>query len=182
MIPGIWIWYGLNASGFAWSLIWGGHRWRSEAPRIRTKLWVAGAALEFLALFLLPAFPLEQITPLRALLCLLAAPLASYGAWAAVCSLGPQGQAQTGLRPRHRLVTRGPYRVVRHPLYASFFCLFLSTGFLVTSTAAFAALTVLFLAGTELRVREEEAVLAEAFGERFLAYRQRVKAYLPLLR
>jgi protein-S-isoprenylcysteine O-methyltransferase Ste14 len=40
----------------------------------------------------------------------------------------------------------------------------------------------LFLAGTEIRVAAEDGLLASRFGERFLAYQRRVKAYVPLLR
>jgi protein-S-isoprenylcysteine O-methyltransferase Ste14 len=41
---------------------------------------------------------------------------------------------------------------------------------------------VLFVAGTEIRVYTEDGLLASRFGERFLAYRKRVPAYLPFVR
>jgi protein-S-isoprenylcysteine O-methyltransferase Ste14 len=41
---------------------------------------------------------------------------------------------------------------------------------------------VAFVAGTEIRIRAEERLLAERFGESFSAYRSRTSAYLPLLR
>jgi protein-S-isoprenylcysteine O-methyltransferase Ste14 len=40
----------------------------------------------------------------------------------------------------------------------------------------------LFIAGTEIRVYTEDGLLASRFGERFLAYRKRVRAYLPFVR
>ena len=41
---------------------------------------------------------------------------------------------------------------------------------------------VLFVAGTEIRVRSEDALLRERFGERFVPWQQSVPAYLPFVR
>jgi protein-S-isoprenylcysteine O-methyltransferase Ste14 len=41
---------------------------------------------------------------------------------------------------------------------------------------------VLFLAGTEIRVRVEDALLYERFGERFAEWQKAVPAYLPFVR
>jgi len=40
---------------------------------------------------------------------------------------------------------------------------------------------VLFLLGTEIRVRTEERLLGERFGEEFRSYKRSVPAYLPYL-
>jgi protein-S-isoprenylcysteine O-methyltransferase Ste14 len=40
---------------------------------------------------------------------------------------------------------------------------------------------VLFVAGTEIRVRTEEALLSAHFGEEFQNYKRRVSAYIPFL-
>jgi protein-S-isoprenylcysteine O-methyltransferase Ste14 len=39
-----------------------------------------------------------------------------------------------------------------------------------------------YILGTEIRVRSEDELLAQHFGERFEQYRSNVKAYLPGLR
>ena len=41
---------------------------------------------------------------------------------------------------------------------------------------------LVLLAGTEIRVRVEDKLLASHFGDRFRAYRQSVPAYIPFLR
>ena len=41
---------------------------------------------------------------------------------------------------------------------------------------------VVFLAGTEIRVRAEDRLLEERFQELFRAYRDRVPAYIPFIR
>jgi len=45
----------------------------------------------------------------------------------------------------------------------------------------FLASVVLFIAGTEIRVRTEEKLLASRFGEDFQAYKRSVPAYIPFL-
>jgi protein-S-isoprenylcysteine O-methyltransferase Ste14 len=40
----------------------------------------------------------------------------------------------------------------------------------------------LFLAGTEIRIRSEDSLLASRFGPEFEAYRSKVRAYIPLIR
>jgi protein-S-isoprenylcysteine O-methyltransferase Ste14 len=40
----------------------------------------------------------------------------------------------------------------------------------------------MYIAGTEIRVRSEDRLLASRFPEEFAAYRRRVPAYLPFVR
>jgi protein-S-isoprenylcysteine O-methyltransferase Ste14 len=41
---------------------------------------------------------------------------------------------------------------------------------------------IALIAGTEIRVRAEDRLLAERFGESFITYRSRVSAYVPFIR
>jgi len=76
----------------------------------------------------------------------------------------------------------GPYRFVRHPIYASMFSVLLGAGFLTTPWWLFIPAIILFLIGTEIRVRIEDKLLAAHFGAKFDAYRKSVPAYVPFLR
>lgn len=77
------------------------------------------------------------------------------------------------------LVTRGPYALVRHPLYASLIWMFVG-GALIYANAAALLLTVgVFVPMMYVRARKEDAVLAEAFGEEYDAYRRRTGMLLP---
>jgi protein-S-isoprenylcysteine O-methyltransferase Ste14 len=82
----------------------------------------------------------------------------------------------------HELVRTGPYRIVRHPIYTSMFCLLLGTGFMVTPPLLFLVAIILFIGGTEIRVRIEDSLLASRFGDKFRAYQRSVSAYIPLVR
>jgi protein-S-isoprenylcysteine O-methyltransferase Ste14 len=70
------------------------------------------------------------------------------------------------------LVTRGPYAVVRHPIYTCF--VFALCGYLLQSISLRNALVVVFVMGCDIgRAIVEERVLATSEG--YGAYRQRVR-------
>ncbi len=110
------------------------------------------------------------------------APLGPLLAWTAVNHLGRQWRIQAGLWHDHELVRTGPYRIVRHPVYSSMLALALATALINTSWWLGLPAIALFVAGTEIRVRTEDALLASRFGGEFDEYRRRVPAYVPLIR
>ncbi|MBV9302208.1 MAG: isoprenylcysteine carboxylmethyltransferase family protein [Acidobacteriaceae bacterium] len=107
---------------------------------------------------------------------------ASLFSWSSARTLGRQWRFDAGLNPDHQLVRSGVYGVVRHPIYASMLCLFLGMGFMVAPWVLFLIGAAIFLAGTEIRVRVEEKLLAAHFGAEFTEYRRSVPAYIPLLK
>jgi protein-S-isoprenylcysteine O-methyltransferase Ste14 len=102
--------------------------------------------------------------------------------WAAARHLGKQWRFVAALNADHELVQTGPYRWIRHPIYASMFGMLLATGFVWTWWPLLIMGVVFFLAGTEIRVRAEEKLLSDRFGEKFDAYKAGTRAYLPFLR
>ena len=88
-----------------------------------------------------------------------------------------------GFAPAYRgLSRRGPYAIVRHPIYTSLLAILASTLFLLTPWRCAVLSLALFIVGTEIRVYTEDRLLASRFGERFSEYRKRVPAYLPFVR
>ncbi|HWC96888.1 MAG TPA: isoprenylcysteine carboxylmethyltransferase family protein [Candidatus Sulfopaludibacter sp.] len=108
--------------------------------------------------------------------------LGAWLSWAAVGTLGKQWRIDAGLNADHELVRTGPYRLVRHPIYASMLCTLLGTGTLLTPLPILAISLVLFLVGTEIRVRVEDGLLESRFGDEFRSYRATVSAYVPFVR
>jgi protein-S-isoprenylcysteine O-methyltransferase Ste14 len=82
----------------------------------------------------------------------------------------------------HELITDGPFRRVRHPIYLSMLGLLAADILGVSSPAGAALALAAFAAGTALRTRAEDALLAETFGAEFEEYRRRVPAFIPRLR
>ncbi len=58
----------------------------------------------------------------------------------------------------------------------------LATGAGYTWWPMFIAALIFFLVGTEIRIHSEERLLAERFQDSFIAYRSRVRAYIPFVR
>jgi protein-S-isoprenylcysteine O-methyltransferase Ste14 len=108
--------------------------------------------------------------------------LAAVLSWTGVAALGKQWRIDAGLNPDHQLIRSGPYAIVRHPIYASMFCLLLGTGLLVSPWPLFLAAVTFFLIGTEIRVRIEDSLLAAQFDDDFAAYKRAIPAYIPWLR
>ena len=97
--------------------------------------------------------------------------LAALLSWTGALTLGRQRRVDAGLNADHELVTAGPYRFIRHPIYSSLLCVLLATGTLVTPWWLFVPALFLFIVGTEIRVRSEENLLAGHFGDRFTDYK-----------
>ena len=81
-------------------------------------------------------------------------------------------------REAHQLITVGPYRYVRHPLYTVGFLIFLGIG-LMASMWWFLIGLLILLAALIWRTGKEEDNLLREFGEEYQAYRQRTGRYFP---
>ncbi len=105
--------------------------------------------------------------------------LACALSWSATPTLGRHWRFGAALNEDHTLVRTGVYGLVRHPIYASMLCTIVATGLLVASQRLFLVSAVIFLIGTEIRVRVEDGLLAERFGEDFEEYHRSVAKYVP---
>jgi protein-S-isoprenylcysteine O-methyltransferase Ste14 len=155
-----------------------------HAPALRDPASMAGLLIEGVAFFLV--FTLRR-TP---------AVVPAWAAWpamacgvsavvlfaAALAHLGLEWRVKAVVTEGHRLVTTGPYAVVRHPIYASLFLLLLASALLFSRWWMLPLATAIYLAGTEIRIHAEDQLLGRRFGERFTAYQARVPAFLPFVR
>jgi len=99
--------------------------------------------------------------------------------WWSFASLGTSYRGGVGLWDDHELVTGGPYRWVRHPIYACFVLATAGAGALSASWLIGAAGVALTLAIPAARLPVEERQLAERFGERYARWRARTPAFVP---
>lgn len=97
----------------------------------------------------------------------------------AILTLGRQWAFAARLVEGHELVTDGPYRIVRNPIYTGLFGLAMATGIVLSEPWTIAVGAPLFLAGTTIRVRAEERLLRERFGPRYDEFARRVPALMP---
>lgn len=97
----------------------------------------------------------------------------------ALKTLGKEWSITARLVEGHKLATSGPYAYVRHPIYSGMLGMLVATGLAVSHWMALLAALVVFFIGTIIRVRSEDRLLREAFGEQFENYAQRVPAIVP---
>lgn len=104
----------------------------------------------------------------------------ALGLWA-LWHLGLNVTPTAVVRSDAELVTDGPYRWVRHPLYTSGFlslpgCALVTANLLVLGSGAVALALVVY------RTRREERELIALFGDRYVEYRRRTGRILPRVR
>jgi protein-S-isoprenylcysteine O-methyltransferase Ste14 len=100
---------------------------------------------------------------------------------AAVRTLGKQWSITARVLEGHKLITSGPYSVVRNPIYTGMFGMLLATGLAISHWIGLLIAIIVFAVGTAIRVRSEEKLLRAAFGEEFEAYERKVPAVVPFL-
>jgi len=84
--------------------------------------------------------------------------------------------------PDHKIVSRGPYARVRHPLYVAAFLIWFSVA-LAFSNEAVLLITVLYVIPSYLvYMRAEEEMLLRHLGDAYATYRARVGMLFPRIR
>ncbi|HSP64212.1 MAG TPA: isoprenylcysteine carboxylmethyltransferase family protein [Pyrinomonadaceae bacterium] len=99
----------------------------------------------------------------------------------AIRTLGKQWSLGARLIEGHQLITEGPYRLVRNPIYTGMFGMLLATGLAVSHWVGLLIAVIIYAVGTVIRVRSEEKLLRGAFGAEFDSYARRVPAVIPFL-
>lgn len=154
-----------------------------QARSLRAPASMYGLLLEGIAIGIAwAAWRPPQHSPARLIAAMLLAPLSLWLAAAAIRHLGMQWRIKAVVTEDHELVQTGPYGIVRHPIYLALFGLMLATGLVTAQWPSMVAAVVLYIVGTEIRIRAEESILAHRFGKAFEEYRRRVPAYLPFVR
>lgn len=99
-----------------------------------------------------------------------------YASWARV-HLGRNWSSKVVLKEDHVLIRTGPYRLVRHPIYAGMLLALLGSALAVGEWRGFLAL-VFALIGVLFRVRAEETRMTETFPE-YADYKRQSSALVP---
>jgi protein-S-isoprenylcysteine O-methyltransferase Ste14 len=99
--------------------------------------------------------------------------------WARV-TLGRNWSGQIQIKSDHQLISAGPYRFVRHPIYTGILGGIFGTAFAIGEVRGAIAF-VLILIGFANKARMEEAFLARQFGASFEQHVKRTGFFLPRL-
>lgn len=101
--------------------------------------------------------------------------------WWVQYALGINFSVRLHVRSEHTLVTDGPYRWVRHPMYTALFIwaaalLLLSANWLIAGVPMLALIVIVVL-----RIENEEQAMVEKFGDLYREYIRRTGRFLPRL-
>lgn len=156
---------------------------RDGRERVLLALAVAGL-LVIPGVYVLTGFPAALDRPFNPVIAWLGlAPLAA-ALWLfhrSHSDLGKNWSITLEVREQHALVDSGVYRLVRHPMYSSFFLLGIAQMLLLPNW--FAGLAGIAGAGLlyGFRVAREERMMLETFGDAYRAYMTRTKRIVPWL-
>ena len=95
-------------------------------------------------------------------------------------TLGRNWSGTITLKEGHELIVRGPYRIVRHPIYTGLLAMFIAT---VAATGHVAAIlgAVLAFISIWIKLNQEEALMLQQFPGDYAAYRQKTKRLIPFV-
>lgn len=110
-------------------------------------------------------------------LCLMAVPVGVI----ALRALGRFYVPDPDILPNQKLVTNGVYRYVRHPIYTALLLWMLGFPLIIGSLWGLAVGALFIGPALWLRIREEEAMLLQAFGDEYRAYQARTWRLLPFI-
>jgi protein-S-isoprenylcysteine O-methyltransferase Ste14 len=101
--------------------------------------------------------------------------------WRSHADLGHNFSAKLVIREKHKLVTTGVYRLIRHPMYASFLLWSVLQILLlpnwITGLAGVFGFCILYCA----RIRREEQLMLHKFGDEYRQYMTHTKRLVPYI-
>jgi len=99
--------------------------------------------------------------------------------WRAHADLGLNWSPSLEIREKHELITRGIYGVIRHPMYSSQWLVAIAQPLLLHNWIAGFLTLVAFIPFYFLRVKAEEQMMMERFGDQYQAYMHKVGGVVP---
>jgi protein-S-isoprenylcysteine O-methyltransferase Ste14 len=94
--------------------------------------------------------------------------------------LGRSFSETVRVRPEQKLVTKGPYRFIRHPIYLGEILYFLSIPLILGSLYGFIIMLIL-IPMLLRRIEYEEKVLSAKFGPEYEEYAHRTRKLVPFI-
>jgi protein-S-isoprenylcysteine O-methyltransferase Ste14 len=100
--------------------------------------------------------------------------LAIWARW----HLGENWSATVTLKEDHELISAGPYRYIRHPIYTGMLLAFVGTALALGEYRALISVGIVLFA-FYIKAKKEERFLTQEFGEKFREHSRRTGMFLP---
>ena len=92
--------------------------------------------------------------------------------------LGENWSATVTLKEGHELISSGPYRYMRHPIYSGMLLAFVGTALALGEYRALISVCIVLVA-FYTKAKKEELFLTQEFGEKFREHSRRTGRFLP---
>ena len=92
--------------------------------------------------------------------------------------LGRNWSGTVTVKEGHQLIRRGPYALVRHPIYSGLALAMLGTAIFYARVGALGGFALALFAW-RIKSRAEETFMEQEFGAEYAEYKRRVKALIP---
>ncbi len=93
--------------------------------------------------------------------------------------LGTNWSVTLEVREQHRLITQGVYRHIRHPMYLAIALYSIGQALVIPNWVAGPSNLIAFAILLALRLRAEERMMIEEFGDEYAEYSARTKCLIP---
>ncbi len=101
--------------------------------------------------------------------------------WWSILLLGKFFTVAVAIAPDHKLIMRGPYRIIRHPAYTGMMIAFGALAVTFQNWLSLACILVPISMALAYRIRVEEVALIRAFGDAYLRYQATTYRLIPWL-
>ena len=185
----LWIIGGIWIAFLAWLFI---PAMKGSIPAERESPWYMQRSLLILLLVIIFAFVIGRFDPGALSVNIIPNTVASgiagiiltmaglgFSGWARF-NLGRYWSSMVMIKTGHQLIRTGPYRFVRNPMYTGILVAFLGAVIAIGELPAFFALAIGIIS-IWVKIKAEEELLLEKFGEEYTRYKQEVKAIIPFV-
>ena len=133
-------------------------------------IWVASPAFSF------AEYPLRTGPLVAGVVCVVVGLWLFYRSHA---DLGTNWSITLEVREEHRLITEGVYRRLRHPMYSALVLYSVGQALVIPNWVAGPSNLLAFAVLLALRIRAEERMMGERFGDEYVTYSARTKRLIP---
>ncbi|MCL5946209.1 MAG: isoprenylcysteine carboxylmethyltransferase family protein [Planctomycetes bacterium] len=119
--------------------------------------------------------PLWPISPIQRVMgIVLCAGGIGFAIWARTI-LGTNWSGIATVKEKHELICRGPYSLVRHPIYTGLLLAYVGTALALWPTAGSVIMLAALISAAWIKSRQEEKLMLRQFPDAYGAYRQKVR-------
>jgi len=99
--------------------------------------------------------------------------------WTAILQLKKAFTVDVAINKQHELKTDGLYSIIRHPAYLGLWLIFIGLSVSMNSILSFIVITIPVFMVIFYRIKVEEKILIDEFGNRYLDYAKETRRIIP---